>query len=117
MRTRWISWTNVILGLWLLIVPFASDFGGSRAAIWNSVIVGVLIAAFSLGEALGSESPGVSWTVSILGIWVIFAPHLLGYAAVTAAFGNHLIVGLVIAALAAYQAVQAQRHLVPRERH
>lgn len=57
MKIKWMSWANGILGLLLLTVPFTlpapATFGysGSRAAFWNSVIVGVPIATLSFWEA------------------------------------------------------------------
>lgn len=117
MKTKWISWTNGILGLLLLITPFTFGYSGLRAAFWNSVVIGILIPAFSFWEALKAENSGVSSIVSVLGIWMIFAPYLLGYAAITAAFWSNLIIGLVVAVLAGYQAMQTSRRLVPHERH
>lgn len=116
MKTKWMSWINGVLGLWFLIAPFTFGYSGSRVALWNSVIVGLLIAAFAFWEASTEETAGASWSVSVLGIWMVFAPYLLGYAAITAAFWSNLIVGLVVAALAGYQAMQAPRGLTPHER-
>lgn len=45
--TNWLSWVNVILGLWLIIAPLF--FGaGITASIWNDVIVGIIIVAMSI---------------------------------------------------------------------
>ena len=40
------SWVNLILGIWLVISPFVLFLSG--AAMWNNVILGILICAFSL---------------------------------------------------------------------
>jgi SPW repeat len=40
------SWLNLILGIWLVISPFVLFLSG--AAMWNNVILGILICAFSL---------------------------------------------------------------------
>lgn len=117
MKTKWMSWTNGILGLLLLIAPFTFGYSGLRAAFWNSMVIGILIAAFSFWEAFNVESSGVSSILSVLGIWTIFAPYLLGYAAIRSAFWINLIIGLIVAVLAGYQAMQTSRRLVPHERH
>lgn len=43
--TKGASWTNVLVGAWLIIAPFVLGYG-SQVAIWNDVIVGVLLVAF-----------------------------------------------------------------------
>ena len=40
------SWSNLILGIWLVISPFVLFLSG--AAMWNNVILGIIIGAFAL---------------------------------------------------------------------
>lgn len=96
-----LSWTNFVLGLWLLISPFTLSYGGTAAM--EDIVVGTLIAALALWRALGEETEGmkgVSWTVAILGIWAIIAPFALGYTAISVAVWNDVIVGLIVSVLA-----------------
>jgi SPW repeat len=44
------SWINAILGIWLIISPFALGFV-SGAALWNSVILGIIITIIAWGNA------------------------------------------------------------------
>ena len=44
------SWINVILGIWLIISPFVLGFAVGDG-LWNNVILGIIIAAFALGNA------------------------------------------------------------------
>jgi hypothetical protein len=37
------SWANVILGIWLIISPFALVFMSGSTALWNNVILGIII--------------------------------------------------------------------------
>ena len=102
-----LSWTNVVLGLWLLISPFALGYSGTAAT--EDIIVGILIAAFALWRALGEETEamkGVSWTVAILGVWAIIAPFALGYTAISVAVWNDVIVGLIVAVLAVARSLE-----------
>ncbi|HET9721885.1 MAG TPA: SPW repeat protein [Candidatus Saccharimonadales bacterium] len=47
-RSSWASWLNALIGIWMIIAPFA--LSANRAvAYWNEVIIGIVIAilAFS----------------------------------------------------------------------
>ena len=44
------SWTNVILGIWLIISPFALGLM-SATILWNNVILGIIIAIVGWGNA------------------------------------------------------------------
>ena len=48
------SWVNLILGIWLVISPFVLFLSG--AAMWNNVILGILICAFSLTNTYSKVS-------------------------------------------------------------
>jgi uncharacterized membrane protein len=37
------SWINVILGIWLIISPFALVFISGTVALWNNIILGLII--------------------------------------------------------------------------
>ncbi len=50
-----LSWINFILGLWLIVAPFALHFRDVSAAMWNSVILGIVIAVLSIIRALESS--------------------------------------------------------------
>jgi hypothetical protein len=51
-----ISWVNFVLGLWLIVAPFALLYRGISAALWDNVIVGIIIAVLAGWRALGKES-------------------------------------------------------------
>jgi len=48
------SWVNVILGIWLIISPFAVAFMTTGVALWNNVILGIIIAIIALSEAVSA---------------------------------------------------------------
>lgn len=50
-----LSWVNFILGLWLIVAPFALHFRDNNMAMWNSVILGIVIAVLSIIRALESS--------------------------------------------------------------
>ncbi len=51
-----LSWINFILGLWLIIAPFVLQFSHDMTALWNSVILGIVIAVLSIIRALETTS-------------------------------------------------------------
>ncbi len=53
-QTGW-SRINVLLGIWLVISPFALGFFRVDG-LWNNVVLGIIIAAFSLGNASSRTS-------------------------------------------------------------
>lgn len=50
----WMSWVNVVLGAWLIIVPFTLNF--AETTLWNSVIVGLVVAVMGGWSAAASQS-------------------------------------------------------------
>lgn len=43
----WQGWVNLILGLWLIISPWVLGFSTVAGAMWNSLIVGIVVAILS----------------------------------------------------------------------
>jgi VIT1/CCC1 family predicted Fe2+/Mn2+ transporter len=46
-----LSWTNALLGGWLIIAPFALGYSDVTAAVWNDVIVGVVVVSLAIWSA------------------------------------------------------------------
>jgi hypothetical protein len=40
---RNLEWINVVLGVWLVLSPFALNYSTVVAAMWNDIIVGVVV--------------------------------------------------------------------------
>lgn len=110
---RWTSGTNIVAGVWLVAAPFILDYSNIAGAVWNDILVGVIVAILAwirVGSPLLNE--GVGWTNLVLGAWLILAPFVIGYSANTAALWNDVIIGFVVAVLAAMSAVSSQ-HFEP----
>ncbi len=62
-KTAWLSIVNLILGLWLIISPFALG-GAGAVALWNNLILGVIIAVMAGMSASASaqqkQTPHIS---------------------------------------------------------
>ena len=56
----WQEWANAVLGLWLVASPWALGFAAIAAALWNAVVVGVVVAALALW-ALGTDRDIGGW--------------------------------------------------------
>jgi hypothetical protein len=65
-----LSWIDAVLGLWLILAPFVLGYGGAveaealaiegpvggvQAAMWNDIIVGVIILVLGAWSALGTR--------------------------------------------------------------
>jgi len=90
---------NLILGLFLLASPWIFDFAGQPAR--NAVISGVIIAGLSIG-ALSAYALWEEWLNLLLGLWVLISPWALVFQGTTAA-SVHVLVGVLVAALAAIE--------------
>jgi len=45
--TLWAMWVNLVCGLWLVAAPFLFGFPTGTAAMWNSIIVGIIVVILS----------------------------------------------------------------------
>lgn len=125
---RWRDWAMLILAAWLFVSPWVLGFAagmapataegeaaaateGGRLAAWNAWIVGAIVAALAIAAAV-RFAEWEDWVNLVLGAWLVVAPWALGFAALAAAAWNHVIVGALIAALAAWELWDA-RHAPP----
>ena len=51
---RVISWIQLVLGVIVLISPWVFNFSDVVSALWGNVILGALVAIFSLWQLFGS---------------------------------------------------------------
>lgn len=45
--TNYLPWLNVILGIWLIVAPFVLGYSTLTNAMYNDIIVGVLVAVIA----------------------------------------------------------------------
>jgi hypothetical protein len=101
-------WANLLLGLWLMVSPFVLALINQAAVevLWEDLILGFGIAAFSLCRILSRRSAEVAiadWIVTALGFLTLANPFLYSYLKVTVAVWNNGIIGGVVFVLAVYQ--------------
>lgn len=92
---------NFLIGLWLVLAPFATWFTEVQTALWNSVLVGSALMILSLIEAVKPLLwTGFAWVSFAIGVWLFFSPFLLGFSFSLAPTLIHLCMGAMVAALA-----------------
>lgn len=89
---------TLILGLWYIASPWIYGYAnGNTASVWNSVIVGILIALFAATRLSNRGAmPAARWLDLLLGIWAFFSPWIFGYVRAEPRFINSLCVGVLV---------------------
>ena len=89
-----VSWITLILGIWLVISPFAFGSTVVNAAASNNVVIGVLLIGSSWWILAASHDvTGLSWFQMLCGIWLVVAPFVLHYGATRHSTMNDVVVG------------------------
>lgn len=99
---------NLVVGVCLALTPFVFGFTGETAAAWNAWIVGAAVALIAIG-ALVAFAEWEEWANLVLGVWAFTSPWVLGFSGATAALYAHVIAGLLVAALAAFDLYFARK--------
>lgn len=92
---RWVHAAIAALALWLIFSPFTLGYS-SKALVWSDVISGcvtLLLSAMALKRTRGL----VSWLISIVGLWLLFAP-LAFWSPNAAAYTNDTLIGALLIA-------------------
>lgn len=56
----WASWMNILLGIWLILAPFILAYADLALPLWNTVVVGMVIAGLgtlTVGQTPSSRVP------------------------------------------------------------
>lgn len=108
----WLSFIPFLSGLWLAVSPFLlayanSNIPNAQSATANNVVAGVLIALLAFISLYGSRVMVgfLSWILSLLGIYQILAPFIIGYTNIDQAVMNDVIIGLTILVFSASRAL------------
>ena len=89
-----------MIGVGLLVSPWIGGYADDAVALANALLAGSLVALVALGAALFAR-PWQSWTLAVLGVWLIASPWTLGFEthemAMAAAVGTGIPVFLLAA--------------------
>ena len=91
-----------VLGLVLFLSPWLVGFREVQAATWNTWICGLVIAGLAV-LAVTELQEWQEWVNAAFGLWTAAAPWILGFAGSVTAMWTHVVVGLVVAVLAAVE--------------
>jgi hypothetical protein len=102
----WEDWATLALGLWLCAAPSVLQFS-DPPAMQNFVAVGFLVI---IGELFTFYTLRIweEWINIVLGAWLIASPWVLGFTA-PAATTNAIVIGLLLLAVAFYEAWDDRR--------
>lgn len=110
-KAGWQDAATLILGIWLIVSPWAVGFYDLSAAMWNGVLGGIVLALFALA-ALVNYREWEEWIDGVLGLWFAVSPWVLGFGALGGATAGHfgatinfLLVGLIVLGLSAWSVV------------
>jgi SPW repeat len=110
--TRWQSWLNLVVGVWLFISPWVLGTTSDAATAWNAWIIGAAIFVVAL-IALGTPaSVAAPWVNVVLGAWLFVSPWVLRYTDVSDGAINAWVFG-VVTVLVALWAMSARRAVQP----
>lgn len=91
---------NIIAGIVLAFSPWFLGYTATTAAAWNAWVVGAVMIAIALA-AIYAHHPSEEWMSVIAGVWAFVSPWALGFATLSAAATLHVLVGIIVAAVAA----------------
>lgn len=110
-----LMWSNLVLGLWLMVSPFVLAILNLRVfqVLWEDLILGFGIATFSLCRLLsrrGEQIAIADWLLTALALITLVNPFLYSYHNMKTAAWNNLTVGGVVFLLAVYQDWKDSEH-------
>jgi hypothetical protein len=107
LTARWQHAVNFLLGICVAFSPWALGYDDQTAAAWNAFVTGLAIAlvAASTLVAYHEWEGGIT---AVLAAWLIVSPYLLGFGTSQAASWTHFVVGVLVAVLALWAAINAR---------
>lgn len=101
-QARTASGINIFLGISLILSPWAFGYqAAGPGAIWNSVIVGALIATLAASSTFSKHTPTARYWINVLlALWTMISPVVYGYTANAGGLGDNVILAVLIAAFA-----------------
>jgi hypothetical protein len=90
-----------MIGVGLLVSPWIGGYADDAVAVANALVTGALVALVALGAAFFAR-PWQSWTLAVLGVWLIASPWVLGLEAHEMAMAAAVGIGIPVFLLAAW---------------
>jgi hypothetical protein len=99
---RWQDQVILVLGLWLIVSPWALAYPAGSLQMTNAIVSGLILAVLSAFELYKTYF----WAVVVnllVGIWVVISPWVLRIADTRTVMWNELIVGIAVVVLALWE--------------
>jgi len=104
----WEDWVSVILGVLVLLAPFAVYDQVTNPAMFNGLAIGVVILAITLFEAI--ERIRMEEVIEFAaGLWLMVSVFIIDYGMAGQLRLWHFILGALVAGLAAFEFWQDSR--------
>jgi hypothetical protein len=103
-------WATGILGLAVAVAPFLFGYNTDSVAMWTSIILGLVVMAASIYEAMdAAKAKWEWWVVGIAGVLVVIAPFVFGLTLTTMALWTIIALGAILFIVAGYEVFFAQQ--------
>lgn len=96
---HWQDVASLLIGVWLVLSPFALDYAG--AAVWMTIVLGLFVVMFAV-EGFIIPSYLEEWGEILLGLALLAAPWTVGYESVSATVSS-AISGILVILLAGWE--------------
>jgi hypothetical protein len=96
---HWQDLVSALVGVWLILSPWALGFQSDTNALANAVIIGLLLIATAVG-AIFVPRAWEEWTEGVLGVWLVISPWALGFAGIQNAMISAVASGFAVIVLA-----------------
>ncbi|HET9946612.1 MAG TPA: SPW repeat protein [Patescibacteria group bacterium] len=94
-------WLTGISGLLLMVAPYVFQYSDNQAALWTSVITGLVVVVASASEGLEKQKENWEyWVAALMGVFAIVSPFLFGFNSHATALWTTVTMGVVITFLA-----------------
>ncbi len=105
-------WITGILGILLGAAPFVLTYSHNSAALWTSIILGLVVLLVSIYEAFDRNlGRWEYWIAGLAGLLAIIAPFVLGFTTLVMAVWTSVVLGLIMLVLSGYEVfVELPRH-------
>ncbi|MCG8347454.1 MAG: SPW repeat protein [Chloroflexales bacterium] len=98
-----VYWILSILGLLLVISPFALGYSTDTNAMWSSIVLGAVIALVSGYKALARDKGIWEDVIAVIaGVVAIAIPFVLGFSSIAVALWTFVVMGILVVLLSGY---------------